>query len=1390
MGTLVYNRPGRGPLNPVEAETIAFKAPPAPPGDSTGLSATLMQFLPMVIGMAGSFAYLIVSHISVFSIVLMAAVIPLTLGVSLFIRWLQTRDFKKQWRTTRAKHLATLKLQGEKLARDAKRQREVATIRYPSPQEVLNRIAQARIPERLWERRWEDNDFLCARVGQGIVPIVHTLTREQSDTAAQHADAELEVETNSVLSKYQNLADMPKVINLRRAGVVSVVGDGETRRALTRSLLVSLAYNHSPEDLRILVYAPPASMEQWRWFKWLPHARVLRPSVSEPRQLCMMADTAAGLTTLLTEQIKPEFDRRSTAHREQHDGDTSVPAYPGPHILMVLDGYDRRGELGGLTDLNAILKRTFDDAKLAKTPGTSITILALSDTDETEPTYLFGRITVHPRGISGTGMAHYHETHMDNAPEMQAITLDAVPEAMCEQIARALAPISLAQTQTEANLAQEVRLLPLLGYQTVDEITPQRLWQRQSGGNILDAVIGRGENGKGLTINLRTGPEGGIGPFGMLVGQSGLGKSEFLRTIALSLAMTHTWEEVNFVFVDYKGDTVFADLASLPHTVGMVTRVQQDSFGDVVQRLSEELKGERARRAGFLSGFDSLAQYQARRRQQLGQFPPLPYLLIVIDEFAALLAAHPELKHLITEIAQEGRSLGMTFLLSAQSPSEGRLAEFESHLTYRVSVRSLSVADSNAAIGSSAAFHLPAFTPGLAYLKSDTPTPTKFRIALSTAPYEPKVANGTASQPSRAILRFNHVGALESRSVNPDASADASAPAVPHSTDLTELKETVRRLRSAIVDPKTGDYHPWPKPRQIWVPPLPNLLSLGQLADQTSTPLLSEQGWPAAGARTLAPALIGLRDDVSKQEQPAICYDFTSQNLGIVGAPRTGASTLLTTIITSLMATCTPHEVQFYLLDATGSGGSRNLKGAPHVGAAVIGTEIEKLRRMIVQVRQIIRRRAASTPDADDVGAHVFLVVDNLTDQLAHADEDGYKAELLADLGVIARTGLAAKVHLLVSAQTELPIQFSDAITGRIEFRLNEGMSSTIGKRADGTNDADVLKRRPIPGRGLIADAGRVSFFQAALPIRATDAAEIKQLTGLSSDELAKRCGQEVQALAQMALKCWENRPKAPEVRLLPAMIRESEMPPVTTGSGFVLGIQEGSFQPFTFDPARSGPHLLIYGARQHGKTALVRLMLNQLTQLYSHDEAKFILMDPKEELIEWARSPYMLVSNDRDRFGYALNAQMLTNSLSMLPGLLQGRIPDRSQLTLADIQQRDAARQSWSGPRYFIFCDDFEAGAVGNEPFNTVFEYLTHQGDIGLHFIVARPTSDANSPNNVINKLRDRGCARLVLSAERTGLVPGGLALGQSIPPGRGFFVRNDTFDATVQIIYAPPTA
>lgn len=370
---------------------------------------------------------------------------------------------------------------------------------------------------------------------------------------------------------------------------------------------------------------------------------------------------------------------------------------------------------------------------------------------------------------------------------------------------------------------------------------------RIADGEGLDAVFGRGERGD-LALDLVE-----DGPHAIVTGMTGTGKSELLTSWVAGIAAAHSPERVAFVLVDFKGGTAFDPLRVLPHVVAVVTDLDADGARRGVGSLTAELRRREA----------VLARAGAR---DVRDCPDLARLVIVVDEFAALLQEHPDLGAVFTDVAARGRALGMHLVLGTQRAGGIIRDALAANCPLRLSLRVAERADSRFVIGSDAAADLP----------------------------------GGVESRGLAFVRRPR-----------DGEAHAVRVAL---TAQDDLQATAARWRG---------HH---APTSPWLPPLPVSLPLPDAdAGAMGEPAMGEPGGVGQGASTSGALLLGLADEPDRQRQPWVTLP-SGAGLAIVGGPGSGKSTALRLIAAqrreSVLVPTDPEGAWDAVADLAGSGGA------------------------------------------------------------------------------------------------------------------------------------------------------------------------------------------------------------------------------------------------------------------------------------------------------------------------------------------------------------------------------------------------------------------------------------------------------------------------------------
>jgi S-DNA-T family DNA segregation ATPase FtsK/SpoIIIE len=1177
-------------------------------------------------------------------------------------------------------------------------QRRSQLFQHPEPEQLWAVAADGR---RLWERRPVDSDFASVRIGLGTqqlnTPLIAPLTAPKEELEPLTSAA-----MKAFLDAHGSLSDLPVSVSLRAFYHVTLCGDTDTVYGSARAVLAQLATLHSPEDLMVAVVAHPSAAADWDWVKWLPHSQhpKTRDGAGSAR---LLFDDLGELEEALAEQLDD---------RPRWNPDAN-PVYDQPHLIVVLDG--------GIVP---------PDSELATADGLQgVTFLEITPGELEEN--LRAGLTVHAKPDS-MRLFVGQESAYSGKP-------DVLNAAQAESLARQLAPFRVGSAEEGEPLLSNLDFTDLMGIGDAGSVDVSRTWRPRTLHERLRVPIGVGEKGEPVMLDLKEASQEGMGPHGLCVGATGSGKSELLRTLVLGLAVTHSSETLNFILADFKGGATFAGMADMPHTAAVITNLADDLT--LVDRMRDAITGEMQRRQELLrtaGNYANLHDYE-KARAAGAALEPMASLVIVLDEFSELLTAKPDFIDMFIQIGRIGRSLGVHLLLASQRLEEGRLRGLDTYLSYRIGLRTFSAAESRTAIGVPDAYHLPSI-PGSGYLRYDTDTMVRFKAAYVSGAYHgegPSRVN-RSSQLRPVLFTAGHV----------------TLPPQPVVDEVDTDDKVDDALADTVLDVIVGRMvNQGPPAHQVWLPPLDEAPSLDQLLPQlavTSERGLTAPDYPTPGRLNVP---VGLVDKPFEQRRDVLYRDFSGgAGHGLfVGGPQSGKSTLLRTLISSFALTHTPAEVQFYCLDF-GGGGLIGMQELAHVGGVAGRLDAEKVRRTISEVEGIVnareeyfransidsiatyRQRRAGGRLADQPWGDVFLVIDGWA-----SFKTDYEL-LEATVTDIATRGLGFGVHVILTASryTEVRPALKDMLQNRIELRLGDPAESEIDRKVAQNVPATA------PGRGLSPDK---LHFMTALP----------RVDGSSqTEDLAEATA----ILIRGVNDNWQGN-HAPAVRLLPKLLPADRLPKGSEQPerGVAIGIDESSLAPVFVD-FETDPHFIVFGESESGKSAVLRLLIKQITERYTPDQAKIVMGDYRRAHLEGVPDSHLS--------RYCASAPALAETLEGLAGSMSRRMPG------PDVTPEQLHQRSWySSPDAFVIVDDYDLVATGTNPLAPLLEYLPFARDIGLRLIIARSSGGAGRSlyEPVMQRLRELGAQGIVLSGDRTeGALLGNVTPSQ-LPPGRGYF-------------------
>lgn len=1259
---------------------------------------------------------------------------------------------------------------------------------YPHPDLLFTRVGRP----TMWTVRPEtpaldDADdepeathpWLTARIGVGITRVFPRIKARDQEPVDEQQEPFTYAAYRRFLRTQQFVTNCPLGMSLRELPAYAFRGDPEAVMALARAVIVSLAYNSSPRDLTIGLICDNPSRDDWDWLKWLPH--------TQNRFSTDRSGTARLAWRSVSEFVNDTRDR---------------PAEDTSHTIVFVDTPD-------------------SDVALppgASTNNTTFVILRAISESLTETA---GRLRVTAnRELSTPTQKNF--AHADSVSVMQA-------RLIAQKMSRYRPPnwdgVSHTETAVEA---AALDFLTALGITNLETFDPRAQWHRNATDSHFEVPIGYRSTEKYertnelVTLDFGEASVQGSGLHGAIQGITGSGKSYLLNGMVLALCVLFGPDKLNLILMDFKGGSTFAGFERLPHTVANITNLVKEE--ELVERAYEVIEGEIYRRENFLRDFKAkdIVAYRKMRAAKPNEYPALPELFIIVDEFREFMETHKEKGYLklLTRTGAVGRGLGMHIIPCSQYIDQSLLQDLMEHFTFGISLKTQTGQRSRAVLkDTDAAKDLP-MGRGAFILRRDTGE--RLTNAISFDVEAPYIAARTAAAAAKTATK-DKPGA--GGRLHRFTLANSYEQAAPEETTLDAPAHAdieYPTMRDALIDHLS--HFDDVKALELWKPSLRAPISY---ADIDIAPASSQR------------LQFRLGDTDAPRLHTRLPYVITPEggkaHIRVIGRGSSGRTTAIEAIIAGACRAYSPAFCSFYLVDYAGAK-LGEMEQMPNVGGYARKSDTDKVSRLIGETFRLIDIRErefgkragvvsldqyfasrAADPVEDDPYGHYFLVIDGFP---SYVDENPEVKETFLRL---LNDGGRLGVHLVVSgeSQNRIPLKLNDFFGTTVQLAVEDPAASL------GYDQRQKALLRAIPAQqpGRCVDVERslaarvvIPMFDPVQPVGEEEGNPVYDPHADYSAGIQRF----VSAMQQLHVDGQGEVIRAPRVDPAPPVIDYSvvwdvydrhrvqtcqrklghapapaEFAEWWSGQRPIdkhlpIGVSTEDLRIVTI-PDMTSPHLVAVGEPKSGRTSLLRSIINSIVHQFTPEQAQIVILETKYEFLteqeELAKRGYLM--------GYSSDKTTSSEIVAKVKTEIERRNPSMDQqLTAAMIRDR-----SWySGPEIFVLVDGVQAfggstAMFGQEnPIDPIAGLVEGRNDLGLHVYITGPAqgfATTRMSSRIYKALSGAQSATLLLSgpvAEGT-LWPGTGIKFAPRRPGQAMLVDAETMvPEVIQTAHARP--
>ena len=516
-----------------------------------------------------------------------------------------------------------------------------------------------------WDKRVEQDDFLTVRIGTGNEKMQVKINYPEDGFTID--DDKLKKDADKLINEYKYIEEVPIGYSFYTGKITGILGNSYKKYPFINNVLLQLLAYYTYEDLKIVVFTNETLKNHWDYLKYTNH------NFSNDKEIRFFASDIEEAKRL-NEYLNFEYQKKVASHSDE--GPKS------PYYLVIIDDFSM------VKNLN-VIKNVCEDKD-----NNDFSLIILEEQMSRLPSKCDNFI------LLGDNDSNLLKNSFENQENIK-FKDEVEPYIDMMWVARKVSNVPIEFEGEAGMLPNSLTFLEMENVSKTSGLNIMSRWQSNDSTISLKTEVGVDSDGNLMYLDLH---EKYHGPHGLIAGMTGSGKSEFIITYVLSLAMNYCPNDVAFILIDYKGGGLayaFENKATgvkLPHLAGTITNLDKSELDRTLISIDSEIK---RRQRVFNEARDALGEstidiYKYQKFFKEGRLQePVPHLFIICDEFAELKSQQPDFMDDLISVARIGRSLGVHLILATQKPSGVVNDQIWSNTKFRVCLKVQTAEDSN-----------------------------------------------------------------------------------------------------------------------------------------------------------------------------------------------------------------------------------------------------------------------------------------------------------------------------------------------------------------------------------------------------------------------------------------------------------------------------------------------------------------------------------------------------------------------------------------------------------------------------------------------------------------------------------------------------------------------